>query len=147
MTMRASALVTPRACRGGQGGSNKGWAGGTRAASVGRRALSAWDRFPLGQDIHALTRAQNIHVLVDAIPGRQGAAHCDWDGDASKKSDLFKAAPVIGRWSFRTGCGKQRMDALRRRAMDERIPAANSHEKAPGVSTRGFLALPERRVA
>src|SRR5690606_10228407 len=74
-------------------------------------------------------RAQNIHVLLDAIPGRQGAAHCDWDGDASKKSDLFKAAPVIGRWSLRAGCGKQRMDALRRRATGERIPAATATKK------------------
>src|SRR5690606_31818738 len=29
------------------------------------------------QALPALTRAQNIHVLLVAIPSRQGAAHCD----------------------------------------------------------------------
>src|SRR5690606_25497369 len=50
--------------------------------------------------------------LLAALPGRQDAAHCC---DASRGSFL-EATPVMGRWSFRAGgCGKQRMDALRRR--------------------------------
>src|SRR5690606_21169203 len=62
-----------------------------------------------------LTRAQNIHVLLVAIPGRQGAAHCDCCHDAPVGAFL-ETTSVTARWSSRGGgCGKQRMDALRRR--------------------------------
>src|SRR5690606_33562333 len=57
------------------------------------------------QAIHALpalTHAQNIHVLLYAIPGRQDTAHCDGGCDASVR-DFSKATPV--NWRCRAGPG------------------------------------------
>src|SRR5690606_19900162 len=56
------------------------------------------------QAVHALpalTRAQNIHALLVAIPGRQGAAHRCFRCDASIAP--VEAAPANRRWSFRGG--------------------------------------------
>src|SRR5690606_33391960 len=50
----------------------------------------------------ALTHAQNIHVLLYAIPGRQDTAHCDGGCDASVR-DFSKATPV--NWRCRAGPG------------------------------------------
>src|SRR5690606_584182 len=83
------------------GNAEPNWDEVSLAAADGRRALSAGNRSPFGQGrcavppgtacrafvrtrgsaaravrAHpALTRAQDIHVLLDAIPGRQGTAH------------------------------------------------------------------------
>src|SRR5690606_6700207 len=44
---------------------------------VDRRSLFARSGHPV------LTRAQDIHVLLSATPGRQGANRCDWGCNAS----------------------------------------------------------------
>src|SRR5690606_16753599 len=96
---------------------------------VDRGSLSARSGHP------ALTHAQNIHVLLPAIPGRQGTAHCDWCCDASI-ARFFEAAPVTGPWSSRGGdCGEQRMDALRRRVSHGWLTEPRSNPR-PGTAPR-----------
>src|SRR5690606_16173316 len=93
------------------------------------------------QAIHALpalTRAQNIHVLLFATPGRQDAACRDRCSDAST-AGFFEATPRTGRWSSRAGgCGKQRMDALRRRVSHGWLTEPRSNTR-PGTTPPGDL--------
>src|SRR5690606_33262482 len=99
---------------------------------VDRRSLFARSGHP------ALTRAQNIHVLPFATPGRQDAACRDWCSDVST-AGFFEATPRTGRWSSRAGgCGKQRMDALRRRVSHGWLTEPRSNTR-PGTTPTGDL--------
>src|SRR5690606_32403031 len=92
------------------------------------------------------TRAQNIHALLSATRGRQDTAHCDGCRDASMGS-LFEATPMIGRWSFRGGgCGKQRMDALRRRVSHGWLTEPGSNPRPGTTPTAGLIQSPAARM-
>src|SRR5690606_33913676 len=73
-----------------------------------------------------------------ATPGRQDAARRDWCSDVST-AGFFEATPGTGRWSSRAGgCGKQRMDALRRRVSHGWLTEPRSN-LWPGTAPPGDL--------
>src|SRR5690606_38057154 len=104
--------------------------GANRPASFGRHALSAGDRFSLGQGIHALTRAQNIHVLLGAIPARQDAAHrCFWCAASfSLRSESHEWPMVVPGWGLRKaahGCAAAASQPWMADRAEEQSPPRN----------------------
>src|SRR5690606_23610146 len=104
-----------------------------------QRAGARVDARHAAQAIHALpalTRAQDIHVLLSATPGRQGAAHRYLTRDTSI-GGRFEATPLNDQRSVRAGdCGEQRMDALRRRVSLGWLTEPSSNPRAGATPCR-----------
>src|SRR5690606_20694366 len=103
----------------------------------------------------ALTRAQDIHVLLAATPGRQCAAHllCEIVTPVPMAPGLRWAIRLLmteatkgrGRWTSRSGgCGKQRMDALRRRVSHGWLTEPGSNPRTGTASIRKPPTPPDR---